>query len=155
MSDKLILGIVAILAVTLFGMASVCMITADVECANSQDLAEDWIHQSNCDAQIATAVSVNATAIEATNEAIDEDHRIPDNEATAYANFWNLDRYYDEALATANAWFDYFGVTATARSYSWTATAKVEYGIVTAVPTEVPVETLPGPITPTPTNQDG
>ena len=109
MSDKLILGIVAILAVTLFGMASVCMVTGDVECASGQsadNLTEGWMHQSECDTRIATAVSVNATAIEATNEAIDEDRRIPDNLATAYAFYYDLELFYEEALDLAEIWIE-------------------------------------------------
>ena len=104
MNEKLTLGIVAILAVMLFGMFSVCMITADIECANAIDPAD--LTEGYCDTRIATAVSVNATAIEATNEAIDEDRRIPDNLATAYAFYYDLELFYEEALDLAEIWIE-------------------------------------------------
>ena len=109
MNEKLTLGIIAILAVMLFGMFSVCMITADIECANAFDPAtshDGYIHETLSDTRIATAVSVNATAIEATNEAIDEDRRIPDNLATAYAFYYDLELFYEEALDLAEIWIE-------------------------------------------------
>ena len=132
MSDKLVLGVVAIIATTLFGMASVCMITADVECANSQDLAEGWIHQSNCDAQIATAVSVNATAIEATKI----DQREPDNIATAYAHYNNLDLYYEEAIELADIYIEDFLKTPSPEADTPTPTPEPELPAIPAETTE-------------------
>ena len=132
MNEKLTLGIVAILAVMLFGMFSVCMITADIECANSQDLAEDWIHQSNCDNQIATAVSAKATAIEATKV----DQREPDNIATAYAHYNNLDLYYEEAIELADIYIEDFLKTPSPEADTPTPTAEPE---LPPIPTETEV----------------